>query len=203
MVTQVHNVFPSPYTGPKSLKPSEPAANTMTGTVFYAARLCESERNDTQIIFNPETAGGAGFSGTAGIAGFPNGEATARRRREPHPVYRSTVCASDIRLRGRAGVGTRRRKPGRRRARRAPAGRHRRQTCGSRHGGRQPLCPRSAHPVPQLGPGVQRRMGLPRQCPRIHLRRSRRLQPRRTGRWLMACSRSRQSQTALPSIGTS
>ena len=76
MVTQVHNVFPAPYTGPKSLKPSEPAANTMTGTVFYAARLCESERNDTQIIFNPETAGGGGFSGSAGIAGFPNGEAT-------------------------------------------------------------------------------------------------------------------------------
>ncbi|MGA7499435.1 MAG: carbohydrate porin [Isosphaeraceae bacterium] len=76
VVTQVHNVFPAPYTGPKSLKPSEPAANTMTGTVFYAARLCESERNDTQIIFNPETAGGGGFSGTAGIAGFPNGEAT-------------------------------------------------------------------------------------------------------------------------------
>jgi len=58
VVTQVHNVFPAPYTGPKSLKPSEPAANTMTGTVYYAARLCESERNDTQIIFNPETAGG-------------------------------------------------------------------------------------------------------------------------------------------------
>ena len=76
VVTQVHNVFPAPYTGPKSLKPSEPAANTMTGTVFYAARLCESERNDTQIIFNPETAGGGGFSGSAGIAGFPNGEAT-------------------------------------------------------------------------------------------------------------------------------
>lgn len=76
VVTQVHNVFPAPYTGPHSLKPSEPAANTMTGTVYYAARLCESERNDTQIIFNPEVAGGAGFSGTDGVAGFPNGEAT-------------------------------------------------------------------------------------------------------------------------------
>ena len=48
----------------------------MTGTIFYAARLFESEHHDTQIIFNPETAGGGGFSGTAGIAGFPNGEAT-------------------------------------------------------------------------------------------------------------------------------
>ncbi|MGO9598174.1 MAG: carbohydrate porin [Isosphaeraceae bacterium] len=76
VVTQVHNVFPSPYIGPKSLRPVEPGANTMTGTVFFAARIFESDRNDTQIIFNPETAGGGGFSGSAGIAGFPNGEAT-------------------------------------------------------------------------------------------------------------------------------
>ena len=116
VVTQVHNVFPAPYTGPKSLKPSEPAANTMTGTVFYAARLCESERNDTQIIFNPETAGGGGFSGTAGIAGFPNGEATRVGVENPTPYIARLLCASDIRLRGRAGVGTRRRKSGRRRA---------------------------------------------------------------------------------------
>jgi len=85
VVTQVHNVFTAPYTGPLSLKPSEPAANTMTGTVFYAARLCESERNDTQIVFNPEVAGGAGFSGTDGIAGFPNGEATRVGVENPTP----------------------------------------------------------------------------------------------------------------------
>ena len=85
VVTQVHNVFPSPYIGPRSLKPVEPAANTMTGTVFFAARLCESERNDTQLIFNPETAGGAGFSGTNGIAGFPNGEATRVGVENPTP----------------------------------------------------------------------------------------------------------------------
>ncbi len=85
VVTQVHNVFPSPYIGPRSLLPSEPAANTMTGTVFFAARLCESERNDTQIIFNPEVAGGSGFSGTDGIAGFPNGEATRVGVENPTP----------------------------------------------------------------------------------------------------------------------
>jgi high affinity Mn2+ porin len=75
-VTMVHNVFPSPYKGKLSLRPSEPAANTLTGTVFFAARLWETERHDTQLIFNPEIAGGGGFSGTDGIAGFPNGEAT-------------------------------------------------------------------------------------------------------------------------------
>jgi high affinity Mn2+ porin len=76
VVSQVHNVFPSPYIGKKSLLPNEPAANTMTGTVFWAGRIWESERGDGQIVFNPEIAGGGGFSGTAGIAGFPNGEAT-------------------------------------------------------------------------------------------------------------------------------
>ena len=85
VVTQVHNVFPSPYIGPRSLLPVEPAANTMTGTVFFAARIFESERNDTQVIFNPEAAGGSGFSGTNGIAGFPNGEATRVGVENPTP----------------------------------------------------------------------------------------------------------------------
>jgi high affinity Mn2+ porin len=85
VVSMVHNVFPSPYIGKNSLLPNEPAANTMTGTVFFAARLCESERNDTQLIFNPEAAGGAGFSKTTGIAGFPNGEATRVGVENPTP----------------------------------------------------------------------------------------------------------------------
>jgi high affinity Mn2+ porin len=85
VVTQAHNIFPSPYIGPRSLLPHEPAANTMTGTVFWATRLCETESNDTQLIFNPEAAGGAGFSGTSGIAGFPNGEATRVGVENPTP----------------------------------------------------------------------------------------------------------------------
>ena len=115
VVTQVHNVFPAPYTGPKSLKPSEPAANTMTGTVFYAARLCESERNDTQIIFNPETAGGGGFSGSAGIAGFPNGEATRVGVPNPTPYIARLYVRQTFGF-GASGSGHPRREPGRRRA---------------------------------------------------------------------------------------
>jgi high affinity Mn2+ porin len=76
VVTQVHNVFPSPYIGANSLLPHEPAATSMTGTLYLAARLWESERNDGQLIFNPEIAGGTGFSQVRGIAGFPNGEIT-------------------------------------------------------------------------------------------------------------------------------
>jgi high affinity Mn2+ porin len=85
VVTQVHNVFPSPYVGPNSLRPVEPGANTMTGTVFFATRLFECERNDTQVVFNPEVAAGGGFSRTLGIAGFPNGEATRVGVANPTP----------------------------------------------------------------------------------------------------------------------
>jgi len=85
MVVQVHNVFPSPYIGRNSLLPNGPAANTATGTVFWAGRLWESEHNDGQLIFNPEFAGGAGFSGTTGIAGFPNAEATRVGVENPTP----------------------------------------------------------------------------------------------------------------------
>jgi high affinity Mn2+ porin len=76
MVTQVHDVFPSPYMGRNSLRPREPAATSLTATLFMSARLFESDHNETQLIFDPELAGGTGFSGTRGIAGFPNGEIT-------------------------------------------------------------------------------------------------------------------------------
>jgi len=76
VVTQAHNDFRSPYIGKNSLLPREPPATSITGTLFLSARLWESERNDGQLIFNPEIAGGSGFSKTSGIAGFPNGEIT-------------------------------------------------------------------------------------------------------------------------------
>ncbi|MBV8076823.1 MAG: carbohydrate porin [Planctomycetaceae bacterium] len=85
VVTQVHNVFPSPYIGKNSLLPREPPATSMTGTLFFAARLWGSERNDGQLIFNPEIAGGTGFSRTSGIAGFPNFEITRVGVAKPTP----------------------------------------------------------------------------------------------------------------------
>ncbi len=45
-VTQVHNIFPSPYAGRNSLMPKGPASNSLTGTLFLGARLWESERSD-------------------------------------------------------------------------------------------------------------------------------------------------------------
>src|SRR5262249_8963514 len=81
VVTQVHDRFRSPYVGPNSLLPVEPAATSETTTLFFATRLWEGG----ELVFNPEVAGGLGFSGTLGVAGFPNGEITRVRVPEPRP----------------------------------------------------------------------------------------------------------------------
>ena len=81
VVTQEHNHFHSPYVGANSLLPNENSATSLTSTIFYAARLCEG----TELVFNPELAGGTGFSGTRGLAGFSNGEITRVGVASPTP----------------------------------------------------------------------------------------------------------------------
>jgi high affinity Mn2+ porin len=77
VVTQNHQrFFRSPYVGANSLLPNESAATSMTGTLFLDARLWECGCYSGELVFNPEIAGGNGFSGTTGLAGFPNGEIT-------------------------------------------------------------------------------------------------------------------------------
>jgi high affinity Mn2+ porin len=81
IVSQKHDIFPSPYIGPLSLLPSEPFATTETATLFLDVRLWHG----ADLVFNPEISGGRGFSGTSGVAGFPNGEATRVGQPEPTP----------------------------------------------------------------------------------------------------------------------
>jgi high affinity Mn2+ porin len=69
-ISQVHPQFHSPYVGDNSLEPKEAVRSTLTATLYFNLKLGKS----TQIIFNPEVAGGEGFSGATGLAGFPNGE---------------------------------------------------------------------------------------------------------------------------------
>src|SRR5207302_9205722 len=85
VVTQAHDSFRSPYLGHNSLLPQEPSATSMTGTVFLDARLWECEGNPGELVFNPEIAGGRGFTNASGIAGFPNGEITRVGVPEPTP----------------------------------------------------------------------------------------------------------------------
>jgi high affinity Mn2+ porin len=72
IVTQEHDIFPSPYIGPHSLLPVEPPATSETATLFLDAKLWRG----ADIVFDPEIAGGTGFSNASGIAGFTNGEIT-------------------------------------------------------------------------------------------------------------------------------
>jgi len=82
-VSQAHNEFHSPYSGKNSLQADEPWRSTLTATLFLGARLWPG----AEVHVNPEIAGGKGLSGTLGVAGFPNGEATRVGNPEPTPYF--------------------------------------------------------------------------------------------------------------------
>jgi high affinity Mn2+ porin len=69
-IGQYHGGFNSPYADAFSLQGHPEAEASLTSTLFFGWRLAR----DTQFYFDPELAGGRGFSGTNGIADFPNGE---------------------------------------------------------------------------------------------------------------------------------
>lgn len=69
-ISQWHPTFTSPYEGDNSLLPKEPIRSTLTNTLSLAIKPWKNGL----FIFNPEVAGGEGFSGATGLAGFPNGE---------------------------------------------------------------------------------------------------------------------------------
>lgn len=71
VISQWHDVFPSPYIGPKSLLPDESAKTSVTATLFMGLRM---PWQGGAVYFDPEIAGGQGFSNVQGIADFPNGD---------------------------------------------------------------------------------------------------------------------------------
>jgi high affinity Mn2+ porin len=79
-ITQTHGGFDAPYSGSNSLVPARETDTSMTATLFLALRW-----HGTEIGFDPELAGGAGFSGVSGIAGFPNGEIPRVGKPRPTP----------------------------------------------------------------------------------------------------------------------
>jgi len=96
-VSQANWPFRSPYVGLNSLRPNADLDSTSTATLFLASRLPWA---NGEIVFNPEVAGGSGLSGTTGMAGFPNGEATRAGKPEPTPYiarlfYRHTIALGD------------------------------------------------------------------------------------------------------------
>jgi high affinity Mn2+ porin len=70
VISQYHPEFNAPYSDTFSLQPSSEAQTSFTSTFFIGLRLWKG----AQFYFNPEIAGGGGFSQARGIAGFTNGE---------------------------------------------------------------------------------------------------------------------------------
>ena len=87
-----HGTFRSPYEGPLSLRDYTERDVSITSTLFFTARL---EQN-TFLIFDPEIAGGKGFSGVNGIADQPNGEIPRVASAAPKPYIARLLIQHDF-----------------------------------------------------------------------------------------------------------
>src|SRR6202171_2074734 len=91
-IGQYHSRFRSPYEGPFSLVGHPEAEASLTSTIFFGLRL----GSGTQFYFDPELAGGRGFSNTNGIANFPNGEMPRVATATPKPYIARLYVTHDF-----------------------------------------------------------------------------------------------------------
>jgi len=91
-IGQYHGTFPAPYSGPFSLQDRAERDVSLTTTLFLGLRL---EKN-TQLYFDPEIAGGRGFSGVNGIANSPNGELPRVASATPKPYLARLYISHDF-----------------------------------------------------------------------------------------------------------
>jgi high affinity Mn2+ porin len=87
-----HGTFHSPYEDATSLQDYVEHDVSLTTTLFFTLRL---EQN-TFLIFNPEIAGGKGFSGVNGIADQPNGEIPRVASATPKPYLARYIIQHDF-----------------------------------------------------------------------------------------------------------
>lgn len=91
-IGQYHGTFRSSYEGSNSLQDYPERDVSLTTTLFLGLRL----DRDTQIYFDPEIAGGRGFSGVSGIADFPNGEMPRVQGAMPTPYVARLYISHDF-----------------------------------------------------------------------------------------------------------
>src|ERR1700680_4080296 len=91
-IGQYHPGFPSPYAATFSLVGHPEAEVSLTSTLFFG---WQAARN-TQFYFDPELAGGRGFSGANGIANFPNGEMPRVTLATPKPYIARLYVTQDF-----------------------------------------------------------------------------------------------------------
>ena len=91
-IGQYHGAFDSPYEGPFSLQSYPERDTSLTTTLFLGLRL---DRN-TQLYFDPEIAGGRGFSGVNGLANSSNGELPRVATATPKPYLARLYVSHDF-----------------------------------------------------------------------------------------------------------
>lgn len=91
-IAQYHGTFASPYNGPFSLQDYPERDVSLTTTLFFGLRLDQN----TQIYFNPEIAGGRGFSGVNGLANSSNGELPRVASATPKPYIARLYVTHDF-----------------------------------------------------------------------------------------------------------
>jgi high affinity Mn2+ porin len=91
-IGQYHGTFNSPYTGPLSLRDYPERDVSLTATLFFGLRL----PHEIQFYFNPEIAGGRGFSGVNGLANPSNGELPRVASAQPKPYLARLFLTHDF-----------------------------------------------------------------------------------------------------------
>src|SRR5581483_49783 len=91
-IGQHHGTFNSPYTGPLSLQNYPESDVSVTTTLFFGLRL----PHNTQFYFNPEIAGGRGFSNVDGLANPSNGELPRVASATPKPYLARLYISHDF-----------------------------------------------------------------------------------------------------------
>ncbi len=87
-----HGAFPAKYSGAFSLANVPERDVSLTSTLFLGFRL----GSDAQFYFNPEIAGGRGFSNVDGIANSPNGELPRVASATPKPYIARAYITYDF-----------------------------------------------------------------------------------------------------------
>jgi high affinity Mn2+ porin len=91
-IGQHHGTFNSPYEGPLSLQDTSESDVSLTTTLFFALRLY----HNTLLVFNPEIAGGRGFSHVDGLANPSNGELPRVASATPKPYLARLYLSHDF-----------------------------------------------------------------------------------------------------------
>jgi high affinity Mn2+ porin len=91
-IGQYHGAFHSLYHGANSLQDAPERDASLSTTLFFGLRL----DSNTQLYFDPEIAGGRGFSGVTGIADFPNGEMPRVAGATPTPYLARLYLTHDF-----------------------------------------------------------------------------------------------------------